>query len=114
VKRNIVLGDGRRVPLGVYVAAWKIVKAAEPGQMFNRSLLERWPASAAEILGHYRDGLHDRINKHLPGYGVGRKWSSHYQGELVKARAQLQRSPHSRINWFPAELRSRLAQREAA
>lgn len=110
MKRCIVLGDGRRVPLGAYVAAWKIVKAAPPGQRFNRSLEERYSASAAEILGQYRKGLHDRINKHLPGYRVGRKWSEDYQCDLWQAQSRLS-IPRLVIDWLPADLKGRFHHR---
>jgi hypothetical protein len=32
-----------------------------------------------EILGEFRDGVHDRINRHAPGFGAGRKWDSEWQ-----------------------------------
>lgn len=82
-QRAIVLGDGRKMPLGSYVAAWKATLAADPAQRFKGSPCDpsgwRGSYSRAELLGEFRRGLDDRINRRIPSYGRGRKWSSDWQ-----------------------------------
>lgn len=82
--RAIVLGDGRRISLSAYVAAWKAALAADAGQRFKGSPcdprgLRGSSYSRAEILQEFRRGLDDRINRHAPHYGKGRKWAYDWQ-----------------------------------
>ena len=61
-RRIVVLGDGKRVTLGNYVRAVKLAKA-NPTRRFDRGLTCWHPCTGAEIVGQFRDGLHDRINQ---------------------------------------------------
>ena len=111
VKRYVTCGDGKKVPLGVYVSAWRVVRDAKPDLMFNRSLCERWPASAGEILAQYRAGMVDRINRHMPPwYGKGRKWGDSWQTETRRAARQLN-TPRLAIHWLPIWLKDRFSHR---
>lgn len=110
--RYVTTGDGRRIGLGSYVRAWRTVMAAPPDAPFDRSLCERYPDNAASILQQFRDGMHDRINRHTPGYGRGRKWSDDYQRAMAYS-ARLLNTPRLRLHWLPADLRIRFAARLA-
>jgi hypothetical protein len=83
MQRAIVLGDGRRMSLAAYVAAWKTALAADDCQRFKGSPADPrgWcgPYSRAELLQEFRGGMNDRINRHAPHYGKGRKWSQDWQ-----------------------------------
>lgn len=82
-RRAVKLGDGRRIPLGAYVGAWKAAIAAPICQSFKGSPNDpRGDFGAytrAAVLDEFRAGMHDRINRHLPGFGRGRKWSCDWQ-----------------------------------
>lgn len=112
-QRYITLGDGRHIGLGRYVMAWKQCLALEPKTHIGRGI-DGWGQTAGAALVDLRYGLHDRINKHIPGYGVGRKWDHDWQraaGHLA-ARANSRcsmRAAESR--WIAPELRARLAHR---
>ena len=71
---TVRIPTGRVVSLRSYVAAWRALLMV-PGE----TRVGDWSwhgATAAEVLRDMRTGLHDRINRHLPDYGTGRKWSS--------------------------------------
>ena len=109
MKRVVTLGFGQKVPLGVYVAGWR--KAlANPEARFPHSLEERWPATGAEIVAQFRKGMVDRINKHDPAFGVGRKWAEDWQRAMIQTAHRLN-TPRLVIEWLPAELKGRFAHR---
>lgn len=109
--RFVTLGCGRRVSLGVYVAAWKTALAAPDNAMFRGSPSHsRESADRDTVLREFRFGLHDRINRHIPHHGKGRKWNPDYQAEIRRAAHALN-TPRLRIYWLPASLKSRFAHR---
>ncbi len=59
----ITLPNHRRVSVGKYAAAWKAI-AANPDALYTG--FDHFPTPGREILAKMRDGLHDRINRHLP------------------------------------------------
>jgi hypothetical protein len=77
--RVVVLGDRRTVTLGAYLRAWRAVNAAPDAQVYRDSLTTWWPVTAVDIRAQYRAGLAERINRALPWYGRGRKWSDDWQ-----------------------------------
>ena len=81
--RTVTLGTGRRVTLGAYVDAWRRVKAMDPNAVI-RNGIQWFDQTAAEVLWQFRAGMHDRINRHLPGYGKGRRWTREYQVSLLR------------------------------
>jgi len=112
MKRTIRLGHERTVTLGNYLKAWRAVRRAPTGTEFKESLCGWWPASRETILQQYSDGVHDRINRHLPFYRKGRKWNQDWQRMMLQAARQLN-TPRLCIHWLPMELRKRFAQRVA-
>lgn len=106
---RVARGD---VTLGAYTRVWRRVKASKPDATFGESLCDFGPASKAEILRQFHDGLMDRINCRVPGFGVGRKWSPDWQAEAIRAGRDLNR-PRLRIHWLPVDFRSRFAHRLA-
>jgi len=107
--RYVTLGDGRTIGLGRYVAAWKACLDLPGNTRIGRGV-NGWGQTASEALADLRAGMHDRINRHLPGYGRGRKWDDDWQLAMSHARHQLN-TPRLAIHWLPADLRERFADR---
>jgi hypothetical protein len=82
MQRVISLPNGRPCGLGVYVRAWKTLKAL-PTDAPIRGFSE-WSDTAGEIVRELLRGLQDRINRHDPSYGRGRKWDHNYQSALLR------------------------------
>ncbi|RWQ35826.1 MAG: hypothetical protein EOS20_17280 [Mesorhizobium sp.] len=109
IKRAVTLGDGRKVSLAAYVAAWKKCLALHPSTPVGRCP-DGWDGRASDALAQFRSGMHDRINRHLPHYGKGRKWSSDWQRETMQAAARLN-CPRLAIDWLPIHLKERFSHR---
>ena len=75
-QRVIVLPNGKTVSLSAYAKAWQAVSHAPSDKCFGG--FGDVPQAAREILKAMRAGLADRINRHIPGFGRGRKWSDEY------------------------------------
>jgi hypothetical protein len=108
--QRVIKTATRTVTLGQYLRAWKAVLASPAGSEFRYSLCSPWPASREVILKEFSEGVHDRINRHIPGYGVGRKWSSDWQREAQHAANWLNH-PRLIIDWLPTWLKERYAHR---
>lgn len=110
--RVVILGNRRAVSLGAYVRAWRAVAALPAEQEVKHGLTGWWSDTAGSVLRQFRDGLHDRINRHVPGFGRGRKWDPDWQREVGHAARRLN-TP--RLIVRPAEvplwLRARMAHR---
>lgn len=107
--RYIVLGCSRRIGLGAYVKAWKQCLALSAETWIGRGV-DGYGQNAGEALRDLRRGMHDRINRHLPDYGKGRKWDSDWQRHMTQA-AHAVNHPRLIIDWLPAELMTRFAHR---
>lgn len=104
----VTLPSGRPIPLRMYTRAWKSLK----GLPFD-ALISDWdlfPTKAFDILRELRGGMHDRINRHIPGYGLGRKWSDVWQTEALRTARDVN-TPRLIVRWIPRDLRPRLAHR---
>lgn len=97
------------VGLGSYCAAVRRAKA-EPSTTFKSSFCHWAPSGAADIVDQFRGGLHDRINRHIPGHGRSRKWSNDYQRALTYS-ARLVNTPRLIIDWLPPDLVDRFHHR---
>jgi hypothetical protein len=82
VTRFITLPNGKACPLPVYCAAWVTLKTLDPNAEIGS--WEWYPVKARDILRELRAGLHDRINRHDPRHGRGRKWSVEYQVDQMR------------------------------
>lgn len=105
----IRIPNGRLVSVGVYVEGWKRCLAASP-----RTLVCDWdhfPQEAERVLASFRRGMRDRINRHLPWWGKGRKWSAEYQTRLFHLNLRLIGRCVIRPTDVPKDLRARLAHR---
>lgn len=113
MQRYVTLGDGRKIGLGRYVAAWKRCRELPPATDIGKGI-SGWGETAGEALCKLRDGMHDRINRHIPGYGRGRKWHHDWQRAMHQAAWQVN-SPRLIIRWLPPDLmrRENLAERVA-
>ncbi|MBR0998794.1 hypothetical protein ABIF65_003723 [Bradyrhizobium japonicum] len=101
-KRYVRLADGRAIGLGRYVAAWKACKALPDGTPIGRGV-DGYGQTAAEALRDLRAGLADRINRHSPGYGRGRKWSADWQRHAMQAASAVN-TPRLIVRWLPGDL----------
>jgi len=64
---TVTLPCGNKVTIGAYVRAWKrLLSNDDDSQTFNGWGL--FPMTADEILLDIRQGVHDRINRHLPWF----------------------------------------------
>ncbi len=109
-RRYITLGDGTRVTLAAYSAAWRACTAAAPGATFSRGLCGYGSRTREEILGEFRDGVHDRINRHAPGFGAGRKWDSDWQRDAYRTAREVN-TPRLIVRWVPRDFEARLRHR---
>lgn len=109
---TVLLGHGQRVTLAVYVRAWKTALAAPADAWFPRTPCSWAGGDRAQVLHEFRAGIDDRINRHLPDYGTGRKWRSEWQVETRRA-AQALNTPRLAIHWLPQWLKGRFAGRIA-
>lgn len=112
--RYITLPNGRRALLAAYCYSWRQMKQAEPDKPIRGFDLFAMPA--ADILREIRRGVHDRINRHIPGYGVGRKWDDDWQRDALHTarRVNTPRLIVRETEVHPVELRPRLAHRITA
>src|SRR4051794_18479032 len=88
---HIIRTASGSVTLAQYCDAWRRVIASPAGAIFKSSLM--WvfnPTSREEILREFREGVNDRINRHIPGYGRGRNWSEREQTGLMRDARRLQ------------------------
>ena len=102
--------SAKTVTVGQYVKAWKDCKAAPVGTEYDHGLGGWSPATREVILREFEEGLHDRINRHIEGYRVGRKWDSDYQRSMAHA-ARAVNTPRLIVRCVPMDLRKRLAHR---
>jgi len=107
-RRCIVLPNGRRVSLSTYVAAWRTLKAIDPKQQIEG--FDWFSMAAGDVLKELRRGLADRINRHDPAYGQGRKWDYQWQIETWRASRNLN-TPRLAIHWLPPWLKARFSHR---
>jgi hypothetical protein len=78
----IRLGDGTRVPISVYVRAWKSMLTTDGDAIvpldLNDAFTCRAPQRVEAAVLQFRRGMHARINRHLPWHNRGRKWSAEW------------------------------------
>lgn len=108
VKRVIVLANGRSVSLRVYAKAWRELTGLPRDAQIRG--FDYFAMSAGAVLDAVREGLMDRINRHIPDHGRGRKWSSDWQRMMGHAARQLN-TPRLIIDWLPPELQARFGRR---
>lgn len=109
MKRTIRLPNGQSVTLATYCQAWKAIARKPEGYY---SGFDYFPTRGTEILEKIQFGVHDRINRHLPHYGRGRKWDDDWQRAAIQT-ARSVNTPRLLIHWLPVDLRSRLSHRLA-
>lgn len=107
-KRYITLPNGRRCGLAVYLDAWRQLRAMDPN--IEVTGFDHFSQAARHILREIQYGIHDRINRHIPGFGQGRKWSYEWQVETLRAARALN-TPRLAIHWLPSWLKPRFSHR---
>lgn len=108
-KRFITLPNGHRTSIGEYVRSWRILKTMHGDKLVGR--FSHFPVPARDILADISYGVHDRINRHIPGHGVGRKWHHDWQRETSYAAQQVN-TPRLVIHWLPKWIAARLPHKE--
>lgn len=107
---TIGLPNGRSCRLPTYVAAWKRLRTMKPDASVDG--FGHFDQRADEILRELRRGMHDRINRHIAGYGVGRKWASDWWWPTWRLSRDVNtRRLVVRVRQCPKEFRARLAHR---
>lgn len=107
-QRYITLPDGHHCSLGKYVEAWSILRGAYHNS--NVSGFDHFPMTAPEVLRELRYGMHDRINRHIPGHGIGRKWDQNWQRAALQTALAVN-TPRLIVRYCPPDFRVRLAHR---
>lgn len=107
--RYVTLGDGRKIKLGAYVRAWQACRSLPAKTPIGRGI-DGWNQSAGEALRALRCGMDDRINRHIPSFGIGRKWDSDWQ-RTTRQFARAVNTARLIVRWAPKEFRARLADR---
>lgn len=104
---------GRYLPvtLGDYVAAWRAVLAAPAGTVFSQGLTGGFRENREQVLEQFRAGLHDRINRRIPDFGVGRKWDPDWQRDTAQVAHSANSRCVLRTRDVPVWLRPRLEHR---
>jgi hypothetical protein len=82
MRHVITLPNGRQCSVGVYAKAWKVLLGwLDRDSTVSYSERRRFPGfshepeTAESIVHAMRGGMSERINRHITGYGKGRKWS---------------------------------------
>lgn len=112
--RTIGLPNGKSVRIAVYVNAWREVKRLTTAGRGKHPIAgwDHFPTDAEVILRAMQDGMTDRINRHLPWYGRGRKWEWQWQRDAKNVAWNLNgRRIVTRVRDVPKELQPRLAHR---
>ena len=117
MQRVVYLSEGRHITLAGYVSAWKKALTAPAGATFEKGF-NWYPESRENVLREFRRGLHDRINRRVPGFSGtlrpksthGRKWQYEWQIETYRAAQQLNH-PRLIIHWLPPWLKQRFQHR---
>lgn len=108
---RIVRTASGAVSVGEYARAWARIRAAPAGTSFRSGLTHWGPATREELLRDFSVGLHDRINRRVPGYGEGRRWSDDYEDAARRVARALAARVRVHGRDVPADLRARLAHR---
>lgn len=110
--KTIILGNGHRITVASYVKVWRMLKKEPLGRLCKHSLTGWGVVTVEEFLAQYSAVKDARINRHIPGYGKGRKWQDQWQAD-ARQTANLVNSKGLRVSWIPPDLRARLANRTA-
>lgn len=104
----ITLPSGDACTVGSYVRSWQKLKTYRPGALVFG--FDPFPSRADDILAALAEGMADRINQHVKGFGAGRKWSYDWQAEASRT-ARAVNTPRLIVRYCPKEFRARLAHR---
>lgn len=114
IVRTIRLGNGRSVSLRAYIDAWRRVIHAPSSTTFHAALTHpfdhRDETNRDILLGQFRAGLDDRINRHIAWYGHGRKWSYQWQSEAINLAVHAN-TPRLVLRYIPPDFRDRFRHR---
>jgi hypothetical protein len=64
VQRVVILGNGKQIPLGRYVAGIRDA-IRHPDRTYRHGLCGWAPVTGREVCWEFRRGVHDRINRHV-------------------------------------------------
>lgn len=109
--RSIGLPNGKSISFTAFCSSWR--QAKEIAKTHPEALIKGWewyPVKVDEVLREIRFGMHDRINRHVPGYGKGRKWAREWQLE-ARRTSNAVNTPRLIVRWVPKDLWARLSHR---
>lgn len=108
--RVITLPNGKACGLPRYCAAWRALRALPADARIVG--FDHFPEPAERVLRALRRGLHDRINRHDPAFGKGRKWDHSWQTDALRVAIKVN-DPRLAIHApeLPLEWRERFAHR---
>ena len=95
MKRVITLPNGRACSLPSYCAGWRKIKTLAPD-----ALIGNWsdfPTEAGAILRDLHFGMHERTNRHIPGFGRGRKWDERHPTDLRRGARRVNDNASRRL-----------------
>ena len=101
-KQMIRLGDGGWLPLSQYMT---IVRHAfaHPDATFPRSFQSWVSCDGQTIIHEHYEMIHDLINRHIEGYGQGRKWRAEYQTGLLRDACRIKEKLTRRVRVYQME-----------
>ncbi len=109
--RCVIIPCGRPVSVRQYAAAWRMVRSLPPDTPIRARQWDHCDTTAGRVLRDMRHGLHDRINRHVPRYGIGRRWEPEYAGDVARLARTLRDRCVVRPCDVPRDLVPRLAHR---
>jgi hypothetical protein len=114
--RTVKLGDGKRVPLAVYVQWWRTARTLHPLAPVDIDLCHpftyRSESTARMLVGQFRKGMQDRMSVRAPDpRDQYRKCGSIPQIEMMRLAQKLRDRIVIRPGDVPKDLRKRLAHR---
>ena len=107
--RYVTLPNGKTCSIKTYRNAWETLKTLDPHMVIDDFGYEG--KTAAYILHRLREGMQDRINRHIPGHKTGRKKDPCYQAWLHKVSWAMKNRIVTRFHDIPHEYRDRLKHR---
>lgn len=109
--RYVTLPNGRKCGLGFYTKGWReLIAIVRDSPEAPVNGFDHFSEAALRVLTEIRRGMHDRINRHIPGFGKGRKWDQDWQRAVIHT-ARCANTPRLALGWVPRDLKARLAHR---
>lgn len=111
MSQHIKIAGGRKVSLGSYVMAWRKAKALKKEGKGNMEIAAtpccEYGGTVDGMLRQISQGVHARINRHIAGYGIGRKWKDDWQWGIERFRRAVESRQALRLRDCPVDIQHR-------